>query len=172
HFHLSLFYCILTLYVHHRYLHSFPTRRSSDLVGNLRIFLRHIARATEKKTIRQLHDIGFVDGVNLLALILASVFESKAGDARGSFLSNDFQALDYARHNFVLKPRIKSLGIFPDDYQINVRIARGNMRQVANGAEIRVKLEALAQFNINAGKAATNRCSHGTLQSNSRALDK
>src|SRR2546429_5824264 len=141
-------------------------------VGNLRIFLRHIARATEKKTIRQLHDIGFVDGVNLLAVILASVFKSKAGDAIGSLLGDDFQTLHNARNNFVFKSGIKSLRILPDDDEINVRIASGDMRQIANGAEIRIKLEALAQFDINAGKAATDRRSYRTLQSNSRALDR
>src|SRR6266702_1041346 len=140
-------------------------------VGNLRIFLRYIARATEKKTIRQLHDIGFVDGVNLLALILASVFKSKAGDAIGSLLGDDLQTLHNARNNFVFKSGIKSLRILPDDDEINVRIASGDMRQIANGAEIRIKLEALAQFDINAGKAATDRRSYRTLQSNSRALD-
>src|SRR5438552_16879139 len=46
------------------------------------------------------------------------------------------------------------------------------MRQVKNGAKIRVKLEALAQFDIDTGEPATNRRSHRTLQSNSRALDR
>src|SRR5437899_3107343 len=77
-----------------------------------------------------------------------------------------------ARNNFVLKPGIKSLGIFPDNDQINVGIASGDMRQVTNGAKIRVKLEALAQFDIDTGEPATNRRSHRTLQSNSRALDR
>src|SRR5438445_1486028 len=141
-------------------------------VGNLGIFFRDVARTAQKQTIRQLHDIGFVDGVNLLALILASVFESKAGDARGCFLSDDFQTLDYARNNFVLKPAIKSLGICPDNDQVNAGIASGDMRQVTNGAKIRVKLEALAQFDIDTGEPATNRRSYRTLQSNSRALDR
>ena len=37
-------------------------------VGDLGIFLRDVARAADEQAVRQLHDVGFVDGVDLLAL--------------------------------------------------------------------------------------------------------
>jgi len=49
---------------------------------------------------------------------------------------------------------VESFRVFAHDDQIDARIARRNMRQVANGPEVREKLEALAQLDIDAREAA------------------
>ena len=95
--------------------------------------------------------------MNLLALVLARVFEGKARDAGGRLLGDDLQALDHARHDFMLDAGIQALGIFADDDQVDAGIARRNVGQIANGAEVGVELELLAQRDVDAGKAAADR---------------
>ena len=92
-----------------------------------------------------------------LALVLARVFEGKARDAGGSFLGDDLQALDHPGNDFVLDAGVKSLGIFADDDQIDIGIARRNVRQIAHRTEVRVKLELLPQLHVDAGKASADR---------------
>jgi len=55
-------------------------------------FLRHLARTAQKKPVRQFHNVGFVNGVNLFAAVLAGVLEGKFGDARGAFFGDDLMA--------------------------------------------------------------------------------
>ncbi len=67
---------------------------------------------------------------------------------------------------------VESFRVFAHDDQIDARIARRNMRQVANGPEVREKLEALAQLDIDAREAAADGRSHRPLQPDARALDR
>ncbi len=110
--------------------------------------------------------------MNFLALVLARMVESEAGDAGGGFFGDDFQAFDHAGNDFMLNAGVKALGIFTNDDQVNVRIASRNVRKIANGPEVCVELEALAQLDVNAGKAAADRRRHRTLQSDARSLDR
>ena len=71
-------------------------------VGNLGIDLSRIATTAQEQAIGQLHDVGFMDSVYLLALLAAGVAKGKARNARRSLLGNDLQALDYTGHDFVL----------------------------------------------------------------------
>ena len=102
------------------------------------------AGAAQKQAIRELHDIGLVDGVNLLALVLAGVLESETRNASGRFLGDDLQALDHAGDNFVLDAGVKALRVFAHDDQVDVRITGRNVRQVANGTEVGIELKLLA----------------------------
>ena len=97
-------------------------------VGDLGILLRDVARAADEQAVRQLHDVGLVDGVNLLAMHAARVLEGEPGDARGSLFGDDLQALDHAGHDFMLDARVQSLGIFANDDQIDAGVARGHAR--------------------------------------------
>ena len=58
-------------------------------VGDLRIFLGDIPRAAQEKTIRKLHDVGFVDGVDFFAFVLASVFKGESSDSGRGLFGND-----------------------------------------------------------------------------------
>src|SRR6202041_3109599 len=61
--------------------------------------------------------------------------------------------------------------VFAHDDQVYIRIARGNVGQIANGTEVGVELEFLAQRDVDAGKTAANRSAYRPLESNMRALD-
>ncbi len=112
-----------------------------------------------------------MNGVDFLALVLARILEGEAGDAGGGLLGDDLEALDHARHHFMLDARVQALGVFAHDDQVDIRIAGRDMRQVADGAEIRVQLKALAQLHVDAGKAAADGRGHRTFQSHAGALD-
>src|SRR5581483_4120450 len=112
-----------------------------------------------------------MDGVNLLTLILACIVECKARNAGARLLRHDFQALDHAGNDFVLQARIETLGILTNDDQVDVRIARGNMRQITYRTEVRVELELLAQLHVDAGEPATHRRGDWAFQRDMRALD-
>src|SRR5579864_2249599 len=133
-------------------------------IGDLGIFLRDGTGTAKEQTIGELHDVGFVDGMDLLAFVLARIVESETRDAGGGFRGDDLQALDHAGNNFMLDAGIKALGIFANDDQVNVRIASRNVRKIANGPEVCVELEALAQLDVNAGKAAADRRRHRSLR--------
>jgi hypothetical protein len=140
-------------------------------VGDLGILLRNVARAAQKQSIGQLHDVGFVDGMNFLALIFACILESKTRDACRGLLGDDLQALDHSGNDFVLDAGVESFGVFAHDDQVDARVAGWNMRQVADGAEVGEEFEALAEFDVDAGKAATDGRGHRALQSDAGALD-
>ena len=86
-----------------------------------------------------------------LRLVLARILEGKLCDARGRLLGDDLQALDHARHHFVFQAGVQAFGILAHDDEIDIRIARGNVRQIPDGPEVRVQLELLAQRDIDAG---------------------
>src|SRR5579862_5415590 len=72
----------------------------------------------------------------------------------------------------MFEPGVKSFGIFADDDQIYIRIARGNVRKIADRAEIGVQLEFLPQSYVDAWKSASDRRSYGTLESDVGALQR
>ncbi len=119
----------------------------------------------------KLHDVGFVNGVDFLALVLAGVFKGKTRNAGRSFFSDNLQALHHSGDDFVLQSGVKALGILAHDDQVNVGIARRNVRQIAHRTEVRIQIELLSQLHVDAGKAAAHwRCDR-TLQSDMSALD-
>jgi hypothetical protein len=71
----------------------------------------------------------------------------------------------------VLNAGIKSFRILTHNNQVNARVACRNMWQIADRPEVGEKFEPLAQFNIDARKAAPNGRSHRPLQPNPSALD-
>ena len=81
--------------------------------------LAHRARAAQKQSVGHLHDVGLVDGVDLLAAVLARVFKSEFGDARGAFLGDHFDGFDHAGNDFVLQADVFALGVFAHDDQVH-----------------------------------------------------
>src|SRR5581483_1567233 len=130
-------------------------------VRNLGVFLGYVARAAQEQAVRELHDVGLVDGVNLLALVFTRVFESETRYARGRLLGNNLEAFDHTGHDLMLDSGIQTFGVLADDDQVDIGITRRDMRKVADGTEVRVKLKALAEFDIDAGESATDGSGHG-----------
>ena len=69
------------------------------------------AAAAQEQPIRQFHDVGFVDGMNLFALVLAGVLEGKTRNAGRSLLGNDLDAFNHPGHDFMLDAGV-SLSVF------------------------------------------------------------
>src|ERR1700757_1000144 len=141
-------------------------------VSDLGIIFRYVAAAAQEQAIGQLHDVRFVDGMNFLALILTRIGKCEFGNPRGSFLSNNLQAFDNAGHHFMLQARVKTLCVFADDDQVNIRIARGNVRQVPDGAEICVQIEFLAEGDVDARKASAYRRGDRALESDAGSFNR
>ncbi len=70
------------------------------------------------------YDIGFVDGMNLLAAAALGVLEGEAGDARGGALGDNFEAFDHAGDYFVLEAGVQILGIFAHQNDVYIFKAR------------------------------------------------
>ena len=70
-------------------------------VGDFRKFLGDFPRAPQKQAIGHLHNVRLVNGMDLLALIFARVFESELRDARRRLLRHDLQAFHHPGHDFV-----------------------------------------------------------------------
>ncbi|PYX04039.1 MAG: hypothetical protein DMG85_18580 [Acidobacteria bacterium] len=60
------------------------------------------ADSIQKKAVREFHDVGLVDGVDPLALVLARILKGKARNAGGSFFGDDLQTLYNTGNDFVL----------------------------------------------------------------------
>src|SRR5208283_551513 len=112
-----------------------------------------------------------MDAMNLLALVLAGMFEGETRDAGGCLFGDDLDALHHPGNNFMFDTGIKSLGVFANDDQIDTRIAGRNMRQVADGPEVGEQFKTRPQFDVDAGEAAADGRSHRTLQPDAGALD-
>src|SRR6202167_4745188 len=110
--------------------------------------------------------------MNSLALVLARIFKGETRDTSGRLFGDDLDALDDSGDNFVFDARVKSLGVLAHDDQIDARIARGNVRKIADRAEIGEEFEALAQFNVDAGESATDGRGYRAFQSDARTFDR
>ena len=88
-------------------------------VKNLGESLGNLARAAQKQAVGELHDVGLVDGVNLLAAVLARVVKGEFGDAGGTFFGDDLDAFNDAGNDFVLQADVFALGIFADDDEVD-----------------------------------------------------
>src|SRR6185436_9772128 len=75
------------------------------------------------------------------------------GNASRCFLRDDFQTFDYTRNHHMLQTCIQTLGIFPNDHQIEFRITTGHIWQSADRTHVGIKIERLAQTNIYRGEA-------------------
>src|SRR5215831_5721202 len=70
---------------------------------DLGIKLADFFKASQKQSVRKLHDIRFVNCGDLFSLFAARVSEGKTGNASRSLFSDDLQALDHAGNDFVFE---------------------------------------------------------------------
>ena len=141
------------------------------VVDNVGKLAGYAPDALEKQPVAELHDVGFVYRRHLPSRVAARVGEGKPRDPRGRPLRDDLQALDNARHDFVLEPGVQVFGVLADDHQVDVGKPRGDAGQVAHGTEIGVQVQRLAQTDVDAGEAFRNRRGHRTLECDLRAPD-
>src|SRR5882724_2090895 len=124
------------------------------------------ANRPEKQAVRELHDVGFVNGVNFLAALFFGVRKGKPRNARRSAFGDDFQAFNDSRHDFMLQAGIKVFRIFANDHDVYVFKARFKSRKILDGAKVRVEIKSLAQSDVHAGSAAGDGGGHRAFQCN------
>ncbi len=105
------------------------------LVLDIGILFGDGANGLEKEAVGELHDVGFVDGVNFFAAMALGVFKSEVSDARGSLFGDDLEAFDHAGNDFVLEAGVQVFGIFADEHDVHVFKARLDAGDVFHGAQ-------------------------------------
>src|SRR5262249_32701764 len=111
----------------------------------------------QEQAVGHLHDIGFVDGVNLFAAVAFRVVERESGDASGSFLGDDFEAFHDARDDFMLETGVKVFGGFANDDDIEILNSGLYAREIFDWAKLGVENERLPHSDVDAGRTAGNR---------------
>ena len=107
-------------------------------VGILR---RDVADGFQEKSVRELHNIGFMDGVNFLSAFAFGVLESEVRDLRGCFFRDDLQAFDDAGNDFVFQSGIEIFRIFANQNDIHVFKTRFHSGKILDRPDIGVKIE-------------------------------
>ena len=110
--------------------------------------------------------------VTRLAAVPPRVLERELRDARRRPLRDDLQALDDARHDFVLEPGVEVLGVLADDDQVDALEPRRHARQVPDRPQVRVEIERLAQADVDAGEPFADRRRDRPLQRDLVAADR
>src|SRR4029078_12144553 len=123
------------------------------------------------ETITHLHDVGFVNGVDLLAIEVASVLERELRDLGRRLLRDDLQTLHNAGNDFMFDADVLTFGVLAHQDEINTRIARGNARQIFDRTKVRIKLVLFGQHLVDAGEAAAYRRRDRAFECDPRALD-
>ncbi len=122
------------------------------------------AHGREEEAVGHLHDIGFVHAMNFLAPPLPRIFERESRHPRGRFFGDDLQALDDARHHLMLQPRVQVLGVFANDYQINVLESGFHALEIFHWPHVSVEVQRLPQAHIDAGRSRGDASRKWSLQ--------
>ena len=126
----------------------------------------------KKQAVGELHDVGFVDGVNFLAAVFLGVLEGELGDAGGGDFGDDFQAFDDAGNDFVLEAGVEIFGVFADQDDVDVFKSRFHAGEILHRAEVGVEIQSLAQGDVDAGGAAGDGGAGGAFQGDLVAADR
>ena len=120
-------------------------------VGEVRGDLR---AAVEEQAVRELHDVGLVDGGDPLPAVGPRVVEGELRDPGRGLLGDDLDRLHHARHHHVLEARVEVLGVLADDDEVDVVVPALHPGQRLDRAHVRVEVEGLAQGHVDRGVAA------------------
>ena len=111
------------------------------------------AAGAQKQAVAELEDVRLVDAGDALAALAAGRFEGEPGDPLGGRLGDHAEAFDDAGHDFVLQAAVESFGVFADDDQVDVLVARRHAGHRSGGAVVGVELQLLPQLDVDAAKA-------------------
>lgn len=110
--------------------------------------LCHLFATLQEQTIAKLHDVGFVDGSDLLPVVLDGVVERELGNSQRLGLSDDFEALNDSRYGLVFEGRVFTFGLFANDDSVDVLMASANSGQADNVNNVSVQVELVAQLHV------------------------
>src|SRR5690606_18378081 len=100
----------------------------------------------------------------LPAVAALGELEGVAGDTRAGPLGGDLHAHHHAGRDFVLDAAVQPFGILADDDQVDAGESRGDTFEVADRANSRVKIELLAEADVDGGETATDWCGARALE--------
>src|SRR6185437_3400298 len=141
-------------------------------VGDLRKVSGDFPRALEEQAVGHLHDVGLVNGVDLLPIVFARVLKGEFCDAGGTLAGDDFEGLDNSGNDFVFEADVLPFGVFADDDEIDAGVAGFQAAQVLDGAEVGIELKFFAQRHVDGGEASGNGRGDGALERKFVALDR
>ena len=117
------------------------------------ILLGDAAARAQKQPVAELEDVGFVNAGDALAALVAGRFEGELRDPLGGVLGDDAQTFDDAGHDFVLEAAVQAFGVFADDDQVDVFVARRHAGHRPGRPIVGVQLQLLPQLDVDAAKA-------------------
>ena len=137
-----------------------------------RVVGRDRRAALEEEAVGQLHDVGLVDGRDLVPAVGDRVLEGVPGDPLGRGAGDDLDALGGVLADHVLDAGVQVLGVLADDDQVDVVVAQVETLHRAGRAHVRVQVERLAERDVDAPEAATDRGRDGALERDVVAPDR
>jgi hypothetical protein len=108
-----------------------------------------------EQTIGKLHDVGLVDAGDLLAVVGERKGEGELGNALRLLAGDDLERLHDAADRLVLKTRVLSLGVFTDDAEVDVLVARLVARDVLEEDDGGVDVELLTEGDVEGAVAGS-----------------
>lgn len=86
------------------------------------------ARSFEEAAVREFHDVGLVDGGDLLAVVSAGELKGVAAETLGIFDGDDLHRLDDSLHALVFQHRVFAFCVLADDDQVDILVVGANTR--------------------------------------------
>ena len=121
--------------------------------SDIRERLGNASAGAQEETVAEFEDVRFVNARDALATLAAGRFECESGDPLGGQLGDHAQAFDDAGHDFVLQAAVESLGVFANDDEVDVFVARRHAGHRSGGAIVGVKMQLLTQLDVDAAEA-------------------
>jgi hypothetical protein len=135
------------------------------IVLNLRILLRHLPAAVQKKPVASFHDIRLVDGGDFAAILRGSVVEGELCNSNRGGACNDLERLDDPGHHLMLKSGVFALGVFADHHNVHVVVACLQTCDASAGPKVRVELKCFSQSKVERDVARSDRRGERTFES-------
>jgi hypothetical protein len=136
------------------------------LIADGGVFLSHHSAASKELSIRKLpisrwsvwaqirgqreivHDVGLVDGGDLLSPVLDGILEGEAGNTKRSRAGDDFQTLYNTRSYHVLQARVLALGVLANDDKVHVFVACLHAGDVLDGYYVGKQIDSTTDTHV------------------------
>ena len=133
---------------------------------------RHGPAALEEQAVRELHDVGLVDGRDLVPAVGDRVVEGEPGDPLGRLAGDDLDALGGVATDHVLDAGVEVLGVLADDDEVDVLVARLEALDRPGGPQVGVQPQDLAERDVDAPEPRPDRRRDRPLERDLVALDR
>ena len=133
---------------------------------------RHGPAALEEQAVRELHDVGLVDGGHLVPAVRDRVVEGEPRDPLRRGTGDDLDALGGVGADHVLDAGVEVLGVLADDHEVDVLVARVEPAHRARRTQVRVQPQLLAERDVGAPEPPADGRGDRALEGYLVALDR